>query len=191
MTINTSIRPFPLPCAECGKDEVWPSTIAHDAEIKHDGRLYRLRINQLHVNQCSACGEVFFDHLTDTEISQALRTHLNLLSPQEIRDRLARLQMTQKEFGASIHVAAETISRWLSGAYIQSRAYDKLMRFFFGHVEEGRAVSPTGTVVITDGTLVPWSRPVSCPIADHFLPPEVASLRTESGPDYGDFALAV
>lgn len=138
---ETRGRPFPHPCSECGKVEVWPATIAYDAEIKHDGRLHKIHIAELQVNQCRACGEVFFVAGTDDQILGALREHLNLLTPQQIRDGIKALGYTQKEFGERTGIAAETISRWLSGAYIQSRAMDTLMRLFFER-EEARRNTP-------------------------------------------------
>ena len=114
------VRSYPQPCPECGKIEIRPAVIAYDGEIKHNGRLHAIRVPELHINRCGACGEVYFDNATDDQISRALRTHLGLLSPQEIRQRLGVLGLTQKEFGEEIAVAPETISRWLSGAYIQS-----------------------------------------------------------------------
>jgi putative zinc finger/helix-turn-helix YgiT family protein len=124
-------KPFPRRCPECGKVEVQPATIAYDAEVKHDGRVYTFNIPQLRVNQCGACGEVLFGNVTDDQISQALREHLSLLSPEQIRGALGALGLKQKDLGQRIGVAPETISRWISGTHIQSRAMDNLMRLFF------------------------------------------------------------
>ena len=124
-------KPFPRRCPECGKAEVRPATIAHDAEVKHDGRLYDVAIPRLQVNQCGACGEVLFGNVADDQISQALREHLALLSPEQIHDALRTLGLRQKDLAERIGVAAETISRWMSGTQIQSRAMDNLMRLFF------------------------------------------------------------
>jgi putative zinc finger/helix-turn-helix YgiT family protein len=183
-----AVRSFPHLCAECGKEEVWPTTISYDAEVKHDGRIHAFAIHQLHVNKCAACGEVFFDHATDEQISTSLRDHLGLLSPQEIRDQLTDLGLTQKEFGAQISVAPETISRWLSGAYIQSRSSDKLMRLFFEKAK--RKARATGEVVIPDGELVPWGRSVSYEVVQQLTPPEAASLDITAELKQGDMALA-
>jgi putative zinc finger/helix-turn-helix YgiT family protein len=134
-------RPYPQPCSECGRESVQPSIIAYDAAVKHDGRLYQFHIPELHVDKCANCGEFFINAASDDEISQALRKHLGLLSPEEIRGQIETLGLTQKEFGERIGVAAETISRWLSGGYIQSRAMDNLMRFFF-ELERTKSSSP-------------------------------------------------
>jgi putative zinc finger/helix-turn-helix YgiT family protein len=124
-------RPFPRLCPECGKVEVQRATIAYEAEVKHDGRLYAFRVPRLHVNQCAACGEVLFSNVTDDQMSQALREHLALLSPEQIHDSLSALGLRQKDLAERIGVAAETVSRWMSGTQIQSRAMDNLMRLFF------------------------------------------------------------
>ena len=124
-------KPFPRRCPECGKTEVQPATIVYDAEVKHDGRLYALHVPRLQVNKCGACGEVLFGNVADDQISQALREHLALLSPEQIRDSLSTLGLRQKDLAERIGVAAETISRWMSGTQIQSRAMDNLMRLFF------------------------------------------------------------
>jgi DNA-binding transcriptional regulator YiaG len=139
MTNRIASRSFPEVCVECGKTGVRPTSIAYDAEVKYEGHVYRFRIDRLEVSQCEFCGDFLFDNTTHEQIHDALRKHLNLLSRREIRDQLASLGLTQKELGAEIAVAPETISRWLSGGYVQSRAYDKLMRYFFKEAMATRA----------------------------------------------------
>jgi ribosome-binding protein aMBF1 (putative translation factor) len=124
-------KAYPRRCAECGKAEVRRTTIPYNAEVKHDGTLYAFHIPALQVDKCDACGEVLFTNVTDDQISYALREHLCLLTPKYIRDALMALGMRQKELGNRIGVAPETISRWISGTHIQSRAMDNLMRLFF------------------------------------------------------------
>jgi len=136
-------KPYPRHCPECGKVEVHPATIPYDAEVKHDGRLYRFHIPALQVNQCAACGETFFTNSTDDQISQALRDHLSLLSPEQIREALRALGLKQKELSDRIGVAPETVSRWIGGTHIQSRAMDNLMRLFFAFENVRSALSST------------------------------------------------
>ncbi len=130
----------PSRCVECGKLEVYSGVISYTARVRHDGSLYILPIKDLNVQKCRSCGEVVFDSATNDQISQALRDHLRLLSPQEIRQRLTTLGLTQKGFASRLRVAPETVTRWLTGAYIQSRASDQLMRFFFEREEDKVAV---------------------------------------------------
>jgi hypothetical protein len=130
-SIEARDKPFPRHCPECGQTQVYPATIPYDAEVKHDGRLYSFQIPALEVNKCAACGEIFFSNVTDDQISQALRDHLSLLSPAQIRDGLRLFGLKQKELGDRIGAAPETISRWIGGTHMQSRAMDNLMRLFF------------------------------------------------------------
>lgn len=115
--------------------DLCPAVISYNARVKHDGSVYAFVIPELRVWKCTSCGDVLFDDATNEQVSQGLREHLGLLSPQEIRDRIRSLGLTQRAFSGLLPIAEETVSRWLSGAYIQSRAYDRLMRFVFEREE--------------------------------------------------------
>ena len=52
-------------------------------------------------------------------------------SPQEIREGIKRIGMTQKEVARVLGPAEATMSRWLNETQIQSRAMDNLLRMFF------------------------------------------------------------
>ncbi|MBL7038206.1 MAG: helix-turn-helix domain-containing protein [Pirellulaceae bacterium] len=84
------------------------------------------------VAQCRACGELVFDDRADEQVSDVLRSHLSLLTPGPIRQALRTLGMQQKTLAASLGIAEATLSRWLSGGLIQSRAMDNLLRVCFG-----------------------------------------------------------
>lgn len=124
-------RPFPRRCRHCGKDEVFMGAARYDAEIRHDGRLYAFTIPQLRLPICQACGQKVFTDEADDQISSALRCHLHLLTPDEIRAGLERLNLTQKEAAERLGIAEATLSRWLTDTQIQSRAMDNLLRVFF------------------------------------------------------------
>lgn len=126
-----AVRPFPWRCPRCGKDEVVMVTVAYDAEIRHDGRLYTFTIPHLNVPSCRACGEKIFTSQVDELINEALRSHLHLLTPDEMRSALERINLTQKEAADRLGVAEATLSRWLHRTQIQSRAMDNLLRVFF------------------------------------------------------------
>ena len=157
---------FECPCPMCGKGELRLTTISHTAEIKHDGRLHKFQVAALHVNKCEACDTVFFDSTSHSEISQGLRDYLRLLSPQQIRDELKSLGLLQKTFAERIRVAQETISRWLSGAYIQSCAMDELMRMFFRREKEKHPNLGSKEITLPAGELTPWNRSASYQIKD-------------------------
>src|SRR6267143_1200019 len=90
-------RPFPWRCRHCGKHEVVMATVSYDAEIRHDGRVHAFTIPHLNLPVCQACGEMVFTEKVDDQVSAALRSHLHLLTPEEIRAGLERLNMTQLE----------------------------------------------------------------------------------------------
>lgn len=124
-------RPYPRKCAECGEVAVEQKVIPYDAEVKHDGKLHKFHIDHLVIDQCSHCGEQYFTNDTDDQISSGLRLHVGLLQPDEIRQQLELLGLTQREFAEHLRVAQESVSRWLTGAAIQSRSLDTLMRLYF------------------------------------------------------------
>ncbi len=132
-------RPFPWPCRHCGKLEVVMGVARYDAEIQHDGRIHSFTIPELHLPICRACGEKVFTEKMDGQIGAALRAHLHLLSPKEIRAGLERLNMTQEEAADRLGIAEATLSHWLTDTQLQSRALDNLLRVFFA-IPEVRAV---------------------------------------------------
>ena len=80
---------------------------------------------------CAACGEKVFTEKVDEQINAALRSHLQLLTPDEIRAGLDRVGLTQKEAAERLGIAEATLSRWLNQTQIQSRAMDNYLRMFF------------------------------------------------------------
>ena len=131
-------RPFPWRCPECGKKEVRPITMRYCTEIKHDGRLHTVELSALRVPRCQSCGELVFDNDADEQIYNALREHLGLLLPEQIRNNRDVLKLSQRQMADQLGVAVETISRWENGLLVQTRAMDRYLRLYFG-VPEVRA----------------------------------------------------
>jgi limonene-1,2-epoxide hydrolase len=77
--------------------EVNLATIAYDAEVRHDGRMYKFTIPDLRIPVCAACGERVFTERVDDQINDALRVHLELLAPRQIDEAIACLGMSQKD----------------------------------------------------------------------------------------------
>jgi len=143
-TAGNRPRKYPTRCTECGKAALRPVVIHREVKKNHDGRVYLLAINDLPVTRCGDCGEVFFTADSDDRVNAELREHLALLSPEQIRANLQSLGITQKDAAERLGVAPETLSRWLSGAMIQSRAMDNLMRSFFACAEVRDNLSGSG-----------------------------------------------
>src|SRR5262245_17959795 len=114
-------RPFPWRCMNCLKQEVYPETITYAAEIKHDGRLHHFEVPELRIPKCKACGNLTFSVSVDDQIIAALRTHLKLLTPKQIKAGRKALGLASKELAQRLGVAAATVSRWEKGHLIQSR----------------------------------------------------------------------
>jgi hypothetical protein len=130
-----ALKPFPWTCHHCFKDEVVMGTTSYDAQVRHDGRLHTFTIPELRLPICRACGEKVFTEKVDDQIGDALRAHLHLLFPGEMRAALDRMNMTQKEASERLGIAEATFSRWLTNTQIQSRALDNLLRVFFEFAE--------------------------------------------------------
>jgi DNA-binding transcriptional regulator YiaG len=137
-------KPYPRRCAECGKVAVQPAAIPFDAKIKHDGKVYEFYIEELPVDQCTSCGEVYFTNTTSDAKSQALRRHLGLLQPDEIRKLLLEHNLSQRIFAKHLRIAEETVSRWLNGLSIQSRALDAFMRVYFANKQAREMLTREG-----------------------------------------------
>jgi putative zinc finger/helix-turn-helix YgiT family protein len=110
---------------------VVPTVIEYTAKVKQDGVIHELHFPAIEVPRCQTCGETFITTAVDEQINDALRAKLRLLTPGQIRSGIEKLGLQQQEFAERLGVAAETISRWVNGALIQSRAMDNLLRLFF------------------------------------------------------------
>ncbi len=133
---NPGDRPFPWRCPYCRQSrEVVPQIVQETMDVKHDGVLHTLNLPALEVPKCRSCGRILFNDGADEQISNALRTQLRLLSPEQIRRNRKNLDLTQRELAERLGVAEETISRWETGALIQSRAMDNLLRVYFANAE--------------------------------------------------------
>lgn len=124
-------RPFPWQCRRCGKKDVVLTTISYDAEVRHDGRTHAFVVPNLEIPVCRACGERVFSEQVDEQINVALRSHLRLLTPSDMRTALDSIGVTQKDAAERLGIAEATLSGWLGDTQIQSRAMDNLLRVFF------------------------------------------------------------
>lgn len=106
------------------------ATIQYEAEVSHDGRLHTFTIPNLELPVCQACGERVFTEKVDAQVNDALRAHMKLLTPDQLRDGIKRVGLSQKDFASRLGVAEATLSRWLNETQIQSRAMDNLLRAF-------------------------------------------------------------
>jgi putative zinc finger/helix-turn-helix YgiT family protein len=142
-TPEAKSRPFPWPCSDCGTLTVVPTVIDYAAQVKHDGIVYDLHLPGLEVPHCQTCGETYSTDAVDEQVSDALRSRLHLLTPSQIRAGIEKLGLKQQQLAEQLGVAAETISRWVNGALIQSRAMDNLLRVYFAFPQVQKALCGT------------------------------------------------
>ncbi len=131
-------RPFPWPCADCYTLTVVPTIIDYMAKVKHDGVVHEFHLPGIEVPRCQTCGETYSTADVDERVSEALRSHLRLLTPAQMREGIENLGLRQQELAEQLGVAPETISRWVNGGLIQSRAMDNLLRLYFDSEEVRR-----------------------------------------------------
>lgn len=134
-------KPFPWRCGHCQEKAVYPAPVAYSLPCDHDGREYAVTVPELVVPTCRACGRMVFDDAANHRVTDALREQVGLLKPARIRAGREALGLTQEQFAARLRIAPATVSRWETGAQVQQRALDLLMRLFFGLTEVRTALA--------------------------------------------------
>ena len=69
-------KPYPRRCAGCGEVSLRRARIQHLSRVKNNGQLIELRIDDLLVDRCEECGEVFFTNETADAHASALAEFL-------------------------------------------------------------------------------------------------------------------
>jgi putative zinc finger/helix-turn-helix YgiT family protein len=105
--------------------------VSYTTTIEHDGRTYSITVPDLEIPRCSKCGAMVRDDASNRRISDALRQQIGLLTPEQIRQNRDALDLSQKQLSGMLGIAESTLSRWETGAQIQQRAMDRLLRLFF------------------------------------------------------------
>lgn len=132
------MKPFPWKCGQCHQKQVIGTSLpAYEIALDHDGRTYPLKMVDFQVARCENCGNIVLDDTANRQLVDALRTAAGLLHPKIIRQQREELGLTQKVLSTYLRVAESTLSRWESGAQIQQRSMDLLLRAYF-YVEEFR-----------------------------------------------------
>ncbi len=104
-------------------------------ELEHDGRKCSVTVNDFRVLQCQRCGAIVLDDSANETLSRALRREAGLLGPEEIHANREKHRLTQKQLASYLRISESTLSRWETGAQIQQRAMDALLRVFFDSSE--------------------------------------------------------
>ena len=126
-------KPYPWTCGNCAQKRVEPVVRDYTVDFKHDGKLHNIVLSQVEIPTCQNCGNVQTGIELGEKVTKALREKVGLLFPEEIRQQRTALNLSQEQLGECIGAAKESISRWETGALIQSVSTDKLLRMFFKH----------------------------------------------------------
>ncbi|MGP0066583.1 MAG: type II TA system antitoxin MqsA family protein [Isosphaeraceae bacterium] len=133
-----NVKPFPWKCGRCRERAVHPAILdTYTADLDHGGRIHSVSLSDFQVQKCQNCGAIVLDDEANRRLSDALRSAAGLLYPAEVRSQRESLKLSRKELARYLQIAEATLSRWETGAQIQQRSMDKLLRGFFG-VEEFR-----------------------------------------------------
>ncbi len=119
-------------CPKCRQLALRAATIDRTFEIRYEGKLHPIAVQNVPISRCDNCGFTAFGPEANRQIYAAFRAELGLLSPEEIRGCRQELGLTAKELAERLQCAPESISRWERGRAIQSRAVNRHLRGFFG-----------------------------------------------------------
>ena len=128
-------RPFPWLCSDCVTRTLVPTVMDYTTKIKHDGVIHELHLHGITVPCCTTCGNQVVTTEVDERVRDALRAKLHLLTPAQIRANIEKLGLTQQELAERLDFAPETVSRWVTGALIQSSRINTRLRMFFAFPE--------------------------------------------------------
>lgn len=126
-------KPYPWTCGNCAQKKVEPVIGDYAVQFKHDGKVHDIVLSQIAIPTCQNCGTVQTGTEIGDKVTKALRDKVGLLSSEEIKRQRTALNLSQEQLGECIGAAKESISRWETGALIQSVSTDKLLRMFFKH----------------------------------------------------------
>jgi DNA-binding transcriptional regulator YiaG len=121
--------------------EVFMGKMNYAAEVGHDEDMYSFTIPELELPICRSCGEPVFTEDAGLQIGAALRSHLHLLTPEQMRTAIERVGMSQTEVAERLGIGEGALSSWLEERMIQSRAMDNLLRTFFAFPNVRTALS--------------------------------------------------
>src|SRR5437868_6854463 len=100
------MRSFPSKCAECRERAVYPDTLdTYAIEMDHDGRSYSVSVSNFEVAKCRNCGAIAYGADAARRLTDALRSVVGLLRPDEIRANREALALTQKDLARYLQIS--------------------------------------------------------------------------------------
>ncbi|MFN9183938.1 MAG: type II TA system antitoxin MqsA family protein, partial [Planctomycetota bacterium] len=166
----------PWTCGKCAQKRVEPVVGDYSVDLKHDGKLHNIILSQIEIPTCQNCGNVQTGIEIGDKVTKALREKVGLLFPEQIKQQRTALNFNQEQLGECIGAAKESISRWETGALIQSVSTDKLLRMFFKHPTDPvwrnrwKSVESTPSASDLSAAVTTWKATLSQAYATTFVP---------------------
>jgi putative zinc finger/helix-turn-helix YgiT family protein len=118
-------------CGNCRQARYETVVAPYTAQLEHDGRSYEITLGDLTFFRCPHCGSQLLPDEAEERLFETLRQNAGLLRPSEIESKRIALGLTQKVLADLFEIAEATLARWETGAQIQPRHMDKMLRAFF------------------------------------------------------------
>jgi putative zinc finger/helix-turn-helix YgiT family protein len=126
MTAVTHLKTQRRHCPECGDDHLGTRLVTEALPYGEGHNAITLKV-EIPVRHCSACGLDFTDASADEIRDAAIRRHLGLLLPEQIRGIRKSCGVNRKEFAAATRIGEASLARWESGHLLQSGALDNFL----------------------------------------------------------------
>jgi DNA-binding transcriptional regulator YiaG len=125
-------RRFAPRCSECRQKTMAIATVPYRIQVDHDGKKYDVQTTDLSVPKCANCGALSIDEVASDQIDEAFRREAKLLTRKEIREGRLNTEFPRAaDFAKCLGIGTSTLSRWETGAQVQQRFHDGILRAFF------------------------------------------------------------
>ena len=121
-------------CPACGDGALRKTRRTLRHRLRYDGKDVEIVVPDVAMLACSnrECGETFTDDEAAQRLTMETYRQLGLLTPDEIRSNRKKLGYKQQELARLLGLGDNSVSRWETGRYFQSRTMDRLLRLVFG-----------------------------------------------------------
>jgi len=124
-------REYCSKCSRCRERAVVIAKVSYELQADHDGHKHLVSIPDFTVPQCTKCGNISHDFEASEQISRAIRKHVGILQPEQIRAQRERLEISQETLAEMLGVDIGEVQRWENSEELQSRHIDRFLRAFF------------------------------------------------------------
>ena len=115
-----------LECPSCDSGRIRTEWTDHRFNYGLEPEPIELRC-KLPLRICEACGNQFMDHVGETLRHETVCRHLGVMTPREIQDLREKYGATQAQFSQLTGFGEASLSRWETGASIQSKTFDNYL----------------------------------------------------------------